>query len=84
MKAPIKLNDDEIQILGTPCFASANNARLLIEAGIYEDKVKKTEYEQAVFSHWALSLYEKYGEDWKKEGNKILKKCHEETSREFN
>lgn len=42
----IKLNDDEIQILGTPCFASANYAKLLIAAGIYEDKEKKAEYER--------------------------------------
>ena len=37
----IKLTDDEIQILGTPCFASAGAAKLLIGAGIYEDKAKK-------------------------------------------
>ena len=71
----IKLNDDEIQILGTPCFVSARMANLLIGAGIYEDKVKKAEYEQAVFAHWGLDLYKKYGKDWKKEGEKILKEC---------
>lgn len=72
----IKLNDDEIQILGTPNFASARNAKLLIAAGIYEDKEKKAEYEQAVFAHWGLDLYKKHGENWKVEANKILKECN--------
>ena len=72
----IKLNDDEIQILGTPNFASAFNAKLLIKAGVYEDKAEKAEYEQAVFIHWALNLYEQHGNGWKTEGNKILNQCH--------
>ncbi|MDH5259302.1 MAG: hypothetical protein OEX07_14905 [Gammaproteobacteria bacterium] len=71
----ITLNNDEIQILGTPCFASANYAKLLIAAGIYEDKEKKAEYEQAVFAHWGLGLYKEHGEKWKEEADKILKEC---------
>jgi len=74
-QAVIKLNDDEIQILGTPCFASARFAHLLIGAGIYEDKAKKAEYEQAVFAHWGLALYKEHGENWKVEADKILKEC---------
>ena len=73
----IKLNDDEIQILGTPCFASAGMAKLLIKAGIYEDKEKKAEYEQAVFAHWAWDLYAYHGSNWKKEADIILRKCYE-------
>lgn len=69
----IRLNDDLVQVLGTPCFACASIAKLLIEAGIYEDKVKKAEYEQAVFTHWALRLYEEHGSSWREEGEKILK-----------
>jgi hypothetical protein len=78
----IKLNDDEIQILGTPCFASAHTAKLLIASGLYEDKAKKAEYEQAVFAHWGLELYKKHGEDWRKEADKILKECIEKLKAE--
>ena len=73
----IKLNDDEIQILGTPCFASAGMAKLLIKAGIYDDRAKKAEYEQAVFAHWALDLYAHHGSNWKKEADRILRECYE-------
>lgn len=68
----ITLNEDQIKILGTPNFACARIAKALIEAGVYEDKAKKAEYEQAVFIHWALSLYEQHGSGWMKEGNKII------------
>ncbi len=78
----IKLNDDEIQILGTPCFACAQPAKLLISAGIYEDKQKKAEYDQAVFAHWGLSLYREHGENWREEGQKILKECLDKVKKE--
>lgn len=68
----IKLTNDEIEVMGTPCFASAHYAKMLIRHGLYEDKAKKAEYEQAVFTHWALGLLKEHGSNWKVEGNKIL------------
>lgn len=74
----IKLNDDEIAIMGKPNFACAGAAKLLIASGAYEDKAKKAEYEQAVFIHWALALYKEHGADWRIEGEKILKERHQQ------
>jgi len=71
----VRLNDDEIQILGTPCFSCAGTAKLLIKAGLYEDKAKKAEYEQAVFAHWGLGLYKKHGENWREEAGKVITEC---------
>lgn len=68
----IKLTDDQIVIMGKPNFSCAKPAKVLIASGLYEDKVKKVEYEQAVFIHWALDLYEKHGAEWMDNGNKIL------------
>ena len=45
----IKLSNDQIDILGRPNFACAKIAKHLIAAGVYENKAKKAEYEQAVF-----------------------------------
>ncbi len=70
----IKLSDNEIQILGRPNFACAQVAKFLISRGIYEDKAKKAEYEQAVYIHWAMNLLEEFGDDWSVEGDKIIKK----------
>jgi hypothetical protein len=61
----IKLSDTQIDILGRPNFACAQIAKLLIAAGIYEDKAKKAEYEQAVFIHWATGLLDEHGEKWR-------------------
>ena len=66
------LSDDEIEILGRPNFACASVAKLLISAGLYEDKAKKAEYEQAVFIHWASNLLREHGDNWKKEAARIL------------
>ena len=68
----IKLTDDEIFILGRPNFACAHVAKLLIKAGVYEDKAQKAEYEQAVFIHWASGLLEKHGSDWKRKSQYLL------------
>ena len=71
----IKLTHAAIGVLGTPNFVAANPAKILIAAGLYEDKGKKVEYEQAVYIHWAWGLLEEHGPLWKKEGEKILKEC---------
>ncbi|AMC34789.1 hypothetical protein [Janthinobacterium sp. B9-8] len=60
----IKLSDTQIKILGRQNFACMRIAQLLIAAGIYEDKAKKAEYEQAVFIHWASALFDECGEKW--------------------
>jgi hypothetical protein len=69
----IKLNEQEVSILGMPCFRCAGIAKLLIEAEVYENKAQKAEYEQAVFMHWAMTLYKEHGENWREEASKILK-----------
>ncbi len=35
-------------------------------------RVKKAEYEQAVYIHWASNLLDKHGDNWRDEGNKII------------
>jgi hypothetical protein len=69
----IKLTDDQISVLGRPNFACAQWAKLLIAGGMYEDKAKKVEYEQAVFIHFSLDMLEQHGDQWLKEANKVLK-----------
>ncbi len=57
--------DDEVRfILGRPCFTVAKIARRLHELGIYEVKTK-AEDEQAVALHWMLTLYARYGKEWR-------------------
>ena len=68
----ITLCKAQIEILGRPNFSCAPFAKLLIARGVYEDKEKKAEYEQAVFIHWASALYDLHGENWMEEGNKIM------------
>lgn len=73
----IKLTTNQVLILGRPNFLCAREAKLLIAAGIYEDKENKAEYEQAVFIHWASGLLEKHGDEWGKVGAEILNVCAE-------
>ena len=68
----IKLSVDEIEILGRPNFACARVAKLLIEHAVYEKGSEKSEYEQAVFIHWASGLLKMHGSNWKKEADEIL------------
>ncbi len=68
----IKLTDDQISVLGRPNFACAHMAKMLIAGGMYEDKAKKAEYEQAVFIHFSLDMLEKHGDNWMEEANKVL------------
>ena len=71
----IKLTKHQIAIMGKPNFSCAQPAKVLIDAGIYEDKERKATYEQAVFIHWALDLYEEHGDNWSDAGVAILKDC---------
>jgi len=73
----IHLNEQEIFILGRPNFACARMAKLLISSGLYEDKAKKAEYEQAVFIHWAMDLYGKHGDKWTYKADEILQDLNE-------
>lgn len=73
MKELITLQfDSEVrQILGTPNFACGGIAKRLRELGI-ESKTK-AEDEQATVIYWMLSLYTEHGDNWREEGDKILK-----------
>lgn len=69
----ITLTDTQIEIMGRPNFKCALIAKLLIGAGVYEDKAKKAEYEQAVYIHWSLGLVEQHGADkWQDAADGIL------------
>lgn len=78
----IKLSTDEIEILGRPNFACAQVAKLLIASGLYEDKGRKVEYEQAVYIHWASDLIVEHGNDWKRQAGKILSNLIDKTQQE--
>lgn len=71
----ISLDNNQIAIMGRPNFSCAGIAKLLIAAGVYEDKAKKAEYEQAVFIHWALQLFNEHGDGWAREAEKVIKEC---------
>lgn len=71
----VELDENQISIMGRPNFACARMAKLLIAAGLYEDKEKKAEYEQAVFIHWSLELLKTHGDKWADEAEKILQEC---------
>jgi len=73
----IQLTKDQVSVLGRPNFACANMAKVLIAGGLYAEGPPKAEYEQAVFIHWASNLLDKHGENWGKEGDKILKELCE-------
>jgi len=73
MDEPIKLTEHQIEIFGKPNFACAPIAKLLIAEGLYEDKVSKVEYEQAVFIHWASGLLAEHGDKWSVVAGTILK-----------
>jgi hypothetical protein len=79
----ILLSQDQISILGRPNFVCARNAQLLIRAGVYEDLTHKAEYQQAVFIHWALSLHDEYGSEWRERGNEILKQIDKDLNDEL-
>ena len=68
----IELNKETREILGRPNFTCRGIARRLCELGLYEVDTK-AEDEQAVTIHFLLSQYEKHGDTWCAEANKILK-----------
>lgn len=72
----LPFNDEVRWILGRPCFAVANIARLLHEKGIYTCK-EKAEDEQAVALHFMLSQYLKHGANWREEGQKEIARIRE-------
>jgi len=72
MPAPtsIPLNEHTRWILGQPCFAIADIARLLRDSGNVVDY--KAEDEQATALHFLLNIYLEHGEAWRvKAGEQI-------------
>ena len=67
-----ELNDETRWILGQPNFACGPIANVLRLQGAEINT--KAEDEQAYVIYWMLSLYLKFGDDWRKEGDKILNK----------
>lgn len=59
-------------ILGQPCFAVRNEAKMLRDAG-YAHVDTKAEDEQAVAIYWMLNLYLEHGSAWRVEGGKQVK-----------
>lgn len=58
-------------ILGQPCFAIRNEAKMLRDAG-YAHVDTKAEDEQAVAIYWMLNLYLEHGSAWRVEGGKQI------------
>lgn len=65
----LDLNDTVRHILGQPCFAIRNEAKMLRDAG-YARVDTKAEDEQAVAIYWMLNLYLEHGSAWRVEGGK--------------
>lgn len=64
--------DKEVEwILGRPNFTLRGYADALRVLG--EEIKSHAEEEQAAVIYWMLCLYEKHGENWRKEGGKVLK-----------
>lgn len=68
----IELTNDQVKVFGRPNFACANIAKVLIAAGVYKADAQKSEYEQAVFIHWASGLLAEHGPDWSKVAEKTI------------
>lgn len=67
-----ELNKETRCILGRPNFACGHIARRLKELGLYDCETK-AEDEQAIVIYFLLTQYEKHGDKWLGEANKILK-----------
>lgn len=65
-----EFNDDTKWILGRPNFACIQIAETLRALG--QDIPSKAEEEQAAAIYWMLSMYEKYGEDWREKGHQEM------------
>lgn len=69
--------DKEVEwILGRPNFTCIGIANRLRSKG--QEIKTHAEEEQAAVIYWMLCLYEKHGEKWKEEGDKLLKPSPEE------
>ena len=68
----IELGADQIRILGRPNFTCREIVHRLKDLGLYEVE-SKSESEQAVTIHFLLGQYNKHGDSWLEEANKILK-----------
>lgn len=66
-----ELNDETRWILGRPNFMLIGLAQRLRQLGHVIPT--KAEAEQAACIYWMLCLYEQHGENWRAEGEKILR-----------
>ena len=67
----IEFNEHTEFILGRPNFWCAGIANRLRKQG--KQIATKAEAEQAAVIFWMLQQYEKYGDNWREEGEKLLK-----------
>ena len=68
-----ELNEQTRFILGRPNFWCGSVARILRLTG--KQIPNKAEEEQAAVIHWMLCLYELHGDNWRAEGEKLLKEA---------
>lgn len=69
----IKLTEQQIEFFKTPQPWSIAVSKLLIDKKIYEPRPDIPDYEVAVFMHWSLDLFNKYGEDWEQVGQQMIR-----------
>jgi hypothetical protein len=66
-----ELNDQVKEILGFQCFQAGPIAHQLVKLGHTIEG--RAEEEQAHVIHWMLHLYFQHGDNWRTEGDKILR-----------
>lgn len=66
----LKFNEQTKEILGRPNFSCSPIASALREIG--HTIPRKAEEEQAAVIYWMLSMYQKHGDNWRKEAEKAL------------
>lgn len=69
-RAWFELNEQTKEILGRPNFSCSPIANGLRRIG--QTIPNKAEEEQAAVIYWMLSMYQKHGDDWRKEAEKAL------------
>ena len=72
-------DEDTQWILGRPCFAIADIARVLRLGG--QEIKTRAEDEQAAAIFWMLGQYEKHGKDWRKKGDEELRQIVQEAKK---
>ena len=77
----LEWNDEIKWILGRPCFAVARIAWILRDSG-YKEIRTKAEDEQALAIFFMLEMYEKYGENWRKEAEHYIEEKFRELKKE--